>query len=86
MGSKPVQPAPGTNTDTQACEASEPRYCDPLLQITAHITGRQAHGTQRADHDVGEILADAAVGWALHGKRRSPPTLDTVYDMILYTM
>jgi hypothetical protein len=65
VGSNSTQPMPGTNTLTQACEASAPvrrssrrRRSD---QITADVTRRKSQRAQAADLQMREILADALV-------------------------
>ena len=66
VGSKSIQPLPGTNSDTHAWETSAPARAwlagrRAREQIAAHVTRRQAARTQARDHQMGKVLAHAAL-------------------------
>ena len=63
VGSRPIQRVEGRNTSTQAWVASGIGAVAGLTvgeQIAGHVAGRHAPGSADGNHDVREVLADAA--------------------------
>ena len=70
VGSKSTQPIAGTHTEHQAWDASSGRPVARRLDVAAHVPGGQPEHPQRADREVGEVLAHAAPRRQHRGERR----------------
>ena len=97
VGSSSIQPKGGAYTATQACEASWPtrvaaRAPPPagpscaraVVQVAADVARREAARAQAGDHQVREVLADAAsAAQHLGGRRRDAGRAGRIGDVVV---